>query len=275
MGSPSSHGGYALGHSERELGRLSAQARVFAPFTRHMLQEAGVSEGMRILDVGSGAGDVAFLCASLVGPSGQVIGIDRAAAAVEIATQRARDASLENVAFLAGDPREISFEKPFDASVGRLVLMHHPDPVGTLRTLAGLLRPGGIIAFQEFDITGANSFPPAPTFEQCLEWIAATFARTGTDPRMGAKLYPAFLEAGLPAPTMSSQAGIWGGNDSTPGILVSDVIRSILPAMVKFGIATEAQVEIGTLADRVHQEILAGGGIATSPSLIGAWTKLS
>ena len=53
--------GYGLGHSEREMGRLSAQARIFEPFTRRMLQQSGVSQGMRVLDVGSGAGDVAFL----------------------------------------------------------------------------------------------------------------------------------------------------------------------------------------------------------------------
>ena len=52
--------GYALGHSQREIGRLSVQARMFEPFTRRMLQQAGVSQGMRVLDVGSGAGDVAF-----------------------------------------------------------------------------------------------------------------------------------------------------------------------------------------------------------------------
>jgi protein-L-isoaspartate O-methyltransferase len=68
---------YGLGHSERELGRLSAQARIFEPFTRRMLEQAGVSQGMRVLDVGSGTGDVAFLCASLVGPAGEVIGMDR------------------------------------------------------------------------------------------------------------------------------------------------------------------------------------------------------
>jgi hypothetical protein len=51
--------GYALGHSSREIGRLSTQARVFEPFTRRMLQHAGVSPGMRVLDAGSGAGDVA------------------------------------------------------------------------------------------------------------------------------------------------------------------------------------------------------------------------
>ena len=167
-------GGYALVHSERELERLNTQARVFEPFTLWMLQQAGVSQGMRVLDVGSGTRDCSFLCASLVGPTGEVIGMDRAPAAVETSQERARTAGAANVIFAVGNPGEMPSEKPFDAVVGWLVLMHQPDPVTMLRKLSRLLRPAGIIAFQEFDITAeARSFPPSQSFEQCLEWIAA------------------------------------------------------------------------------------------------------
>ena len=72
---------YALGHSEQELGRLSRQAQAFEPFTRQLLEQAGINRGMRVLDVGCGSGDVAFLAADLVGPTGEVIGADCAAAA--------------------------------------------------------------------------------------------------------------------------------------------------------------------------------------------------
>jgi|SRR5215469_6638815 len=73
-GSPS----YALGHSQQELKRLTTQADFFEPFTRRMFERAGLAQGMRVLDVGSGNGDVALLAASLVGESGEVLGIDRA-----------------------------------------------------------------------------------------------------------------------------------------------------------------------------------------------------
>jgi cyclopropane fatty-acyl-phospholipid synthase-like methyltransferase len=58
---------YPLGHSEHELERLNTQARYVEPVTRRFFREAGVKAGMRVLDVGSGAGDVAFLAADLVG----------------------------------------------------------------------------------------------------------------------------------------------------------------------------------------------------------------
>ena len=72
MGNP----GYALGHSDREITRLQAQARLLAPITQQFLREAGIAPGMRVLDIGSGAGYVAFLAAELVGPCGAVIGSD-------------------------------------------------------------------------------------------------------------------------------------------------------------------------------------------------------
>jgi hypothetical protein len=103
--------------------------------------------------------------------------------------------------------------------------------------LSRLLGVGGIIAFQEFDLSGARSFPPLQTFDQCMEWIRAAFAKTGTDARMGAKLYSAFIAACLPAPSLSLDAGIWGGNDNPAAMMVAEVIRSLLPVLEKFGIA--------------------------------------
>ena len=72
---------------------------------------------MRVLDVDSG-GDVAFLAAELVGAMGEIVGADRAPAAAAAARRRAAEKSLHNVSFRAGDPSEVSFERPFDAASG-------------------------------------------------------------------------------------------------------------------------------------------------------------
>jgi SAM-dependent methyltransferase len=80
---------YALGHSDGELERLIVQSRFVEPITRRFFQEAGISAGMRVLDIGSGAGDVAFLAADLVGETGEVVGTDKSAAALATAKQRA------------------------------------------------------------------------------------------------------------------------------------------------------------------------------------------
>ena len=133
---------YELGHTDRELKRLSTQAALVDPMTRQFFRNAGISAGMRVLDVGSGAGDVAFLVAELFGSDGEVVGSDRSSTAVVAAQAGAEQRSLGNVSFRLGDPAALAFDQPFDAVVGRYVLMFSPDPVAMLKGVARHLRPG-------------------------------------------------------------------------------------------------------------------------------------
>ena len=114
-----SGGKYALGHSEEELDRLKTQARLIDPITQRFFDEAGIGPGMRVLDVGCGAGDTSMLVANMVAESGEVLGVDRAPAAIAAAQVKAE--GRRNLRFLEGDPADMTFERPFDAVVGRYV----------------------------------------------------------------------------------------------------------------------------------------------------------
>ena len=264
---------YALGHSEAELDRLSRQAQAFEPFTRQLFQQAGITAGMRVLDVGCGSGDVALLTADLVGPSGEVIGADRGAAAVERATLLAQASGIGNAKFLEGDPTEIQFDRPFDAVVGRLVLMYYPDPIDAVRKLAGHVRDGGVMVFQEFDIANCRSLPPAPIFDRSIGWIKQALNATGARTELGLEMYSVFLAAGLPGPSMRMDALIGGGPDSPAYELLADVTRSLLPVMEKLKIATAAEVNISSLAQRMRDEVVASKGVVLSPGLVGSWSR--
>ena len=80
---------YALGHADVEVRRLLLQGRLYNDYTEHALRLAGLRPGMRVLDIGCGPGDVSFLAARLVGPTGSVLGVDAAPAMVELARDRA------------------------------------------------------------------------------------------------------------------------------------------------------------------------------------------
>jgi SAM-dependent methyltransferase len=230
---------------------------------------------MRVLDVGSGAGDVAFLAADLVGNTGEVIGMDRSEAALDVARARAKARSLHNVSFQEGDPVEATFAQPFDAVVGRLVLMYYADPVAALRRLAGHLRAGGVVAFHEPDIKGIESFPPAPTHDRCWQWIAETFRLLGTETRMGMKLHSVFVAAGLAAPSMRLQAFVGSGASATDWLhVVAELTGTLLPEITRLGVASTDEIGMETLADRLCAENLAIGGVVLSPSLIGGWSSV-
>jgi ubiquinone/menaquinone biosynthesis C-methylase UbiE len=266
---------YALGHSEHELERLSRQAEVFLPFTRQLFEQAGIGPGMRVLDVGSGAGDVSFLAADLVGPGGRVIGVDCAEVAVAWASMRARSREIGNVSFQQGDPADMEFSQQFDAIVGRFVLMYYPDPTAAIRKLARHLRSMGLMAFQEFDMDYVRSRPSAPTFERAAEIMKRTLRMSGSRIELGSELYPVFIAAGLPEPSLRIDVLIGGGAQFQGYDLMAGTIQSLLPVMEKLGIANASEIDVPTLAARMRDEVVAGKGVALSPALIGAWCRKS
>ena len=124
---------YTMGRSDEETERLIEQSRLFEPITRRFLTSAGIREGMRVLDIGSGAGDVSLIAAELVGPDGEVVGVDMNPEILETARERVRVAGYGNVEFVAGDAQTLELGGRFDALVGRLVLMYLPDPIPVLK----------------------------------------------------------------------------------------------------------------------------------------------
>jgi ubiquinone/menaquinone biosynthesis C-methylase UbiE len=228
---------------------------------------------MRVLDVGCGTGDVSFLAASIVGPEGMVIGVDKSPEAINLASQRATAAGLANVQFLTQDLSDLILDEPVDALIGRLVLMYFADPAVALRRLATFLKPGGVVAFHEMDADGAKSEPSCEVFETTVQRIRQTFTRAGVDIRTGLKLRRIFQEAGLPEPPMILNARVEGGLDSASYEVVAQIVRSVLPMMERFGVAKAEEVAIETLAQRLRDEVAACNGVIVLPHLIGAWTR--
>jgi 2-polyprenyl-3-methyl-5-hydroxy-6-metoxy-1,4-benzoquinol methylase len=264
---------YVLGHSAEELDRLIDQARLFGELTEEVFVRAGIGPGMRVLDVGCGAGDVSFLLARMVGPSGAVVGVDRSEDAVAMATARAQAMGLAQVSFSQGELDDISLDQPVDAAVGRFVLMYSAEPSIAQRRVAANVRAGGIVAFQEMNVAEAKSFPQVELFEQSMRWIVETLEREKVKNLMGLSLYRTFVEAGLPPPQMIMGARVEGGSESVGYQIVVQVVKSLLPVMEKLGVANEKEVQIETLAQRLRDEVVSRGAVIVLPPLVGAWTR--
>jgi ubiquinone/menaquinone biosynthesis C-methylase UbiE len=268
---------YALGHAQDELDRIINAGRFLGDLTEHVLHLAGLAPGMRVLDVGCGPGELAFLAARLVGPQGTVIGVDLSPEAIETARQRAAAIGLTNVHFLTRDlaDSELVLDEPVDALIGRLVLQYLPDPALVLRRLASLVKPGGLVAFQEADMKdGVYSEPVCPLYETAIQWIAQTFTCIGAEARTGSRLAQIFEEAGLPAPRMVLHARVERGPDSPLYQFVAQMTRVMLPLMQRTGVATAEEVGVETLAERVREEAVALDATLVTPPFIGAWTRI-
>src|SRR3954454_16725678 len=119
---------YAMGRTTAEEVRLQRQAVLGEPATRRLFEAAGIGPGMKVLDLGSGAGDVAMLAARMVGPTGSVVGVDINPVVLEAAQRRVQAAGHANITFVAGNIGDVPLDEDFDAVVGRLILMHVRDP---------------------------------------------------------------------------------------------------------------------------------------------------
>ncbi|MCC6167332.1 MAG: class I SAM-dependent methyltransferase [Caldilineaceae bacterium] len=269
---------YVLSDSLHERRRLQEQSNIVNPFTRQLLENAGIRAGMRILDVGSGAGDVALLLADIVGPGGTVVGVDRNPTVLETARERAAALQLQNTSFVASDVRALNLQGDFDAVVGRAVLMYIADPVEALQRALRFVRPGGVIAFHEYDFTTlAISVPHSALLEKLRYWIYETFKRAGTEMQMGFKLRQTYLDAGLPEPKLHCDVVMGGGEDWSGYAYAVNSLRSLLPYTEEFGVATreeiEEEIKIDTLSERLRNDIVRQNGVVLLSTWMSAWTR--
>ena len=248
---------YALGRSKAEYDRLIEQAELLRPLTERVFRAAGITSGMHVLDIGCGVGDVSFLVAELVGPTGSVLGVDLDAAAIEFARQRCKARGIDNVQFQQSDARSLEGGPPFDAAVGRLVLMYVSDLTTALRLIAERVRPGGIVGFHEWDARVATaSLESQPALAHLQDIIVRTFARSGARVGIGSELYRRMLDAGLepdPRP-LAEVAGTMAEYDAVCRRWTL-MVRSMLPKIVEYDIASEQEIQelLRHLADELRR----------------------
>jgi ubiquinone/menaquinone biosynthesis C-methylase UbiE len=265
---------YAMGSTDHERQRLMRQGAILRGFLASAFRAAGLQPGMRVLDLGCGVGDVAMLAADLVGPTGSVVGIDRDAASVALANKRVAEAGYKNIRFQTAEFQEFTDAAPFDALIGRFILMYLPDPAVILRHLSQQLRPGATIAFMEPDVTVPSSvFPELPNFKNGGLWISEVLRRSGARIDMGMRLYATYRDAGFvnTATDVSHLSGC--GINREMADYFADTLRSVLPKIIEYGIATNEEVQIDTLADRIE-----AAGREADPQWVGsryisAWAR--
>jgi 2-polyprenyl-3-methyl-5-hydroxy-6-metoxy-1,4-benzoquinol methylase len=264
---------YIMGRTSGETERLQIQGRLFSPGSALLLRMAGITPGMRVLDVGCGAGDVSLLLAEAVGPDGTVTGVDVNPAILELARARAAEAGLANVSFRAGDLADLRLEEPVDAVVGRLILLHVKDPAATVRSLSRLVRRGGLVTFQEINMPRCRAVPTTPLATKYISWIIDAFRAIGVNPNLGEQVASLLAEADL-AVEGAASANVGGPADSVMPQYVADTFRSVLPAVLAHCGVTEAEADVDTLRERLARECKEADATLWMPELVASWARV-
>src|SRR5262249_55970641 len=157
--------------------------------------EAGLQRGMRVADLGCGVGMVTALLSELVGPEGRVVGIDFSGAQLAEARERLKGGSA-NTTFVQASATDTGLPPEWFVLVYcGFLLIHRRDPERAPCETRGLLRPGGILVWEEGDLPSWGGEPPS-----ALEAFAELFERLGptrgVDSTLGRRLFPMVLAAG-------------------------------------------------------------------------------
>lgn len=227
---------------------------------------------MQVLDLGSGAGDVAFAAREIVGPSGRVVGIDKSPDAVSRATNRAEQLGYRNVGFTVRDIHDDTTDlAPFDAVIGRLVLMYVSEPAEVLRRQAASLVPGGVMAAVEFDVAACRSLPHVPLVGWLVDVTTEAFLRAGTDIALGPRLWSVLTDAGLVGRGMVSIQPHFGPYDPDGAWLLAGILRATAPLIERTGVAAASDLGLDSYEARLRSELEAVNGVVAYPTFFGAW----
>jgi SAM-dependent methyltransferase len=163
-------------------------------------------------------------------------------------------------------------DERFDAVVGRFILVFLPEPAAVIRRLARLLRPGGVIAFQE-PVREATQAINAhlPLQHACGVRLREAFAKARADTEIGGKVHALFQEAGLRAPQLRCDAPIDGSDELA--CYAYDLLVSVQRSTAEH----EEFAELGefeSLARRLSAEMQSAKSCCAGPVLIGAWSQV-
>jgi SAM-dependent methyltransferase len=256
---------YLLANQPSELQRLQLQSRVWEPAGRQLLSKIGSGTGGRALDVGCGALGWLRILSEWVGPSGQVVGADIDESLLDAARSFLEAEGISNVELVVDDVFDSKLEPhSFDLVHARYLIAplgRGPEQVASHRRL---VRPGGSVALEEWDLGSWHFNPPAPAAERLIRLLSEIFAGLGGEAGRG--LPELLREIGIDEPEIDAHVIALGPGDP------------YLRLPLQFSVALEARLlerlsedELGSLRREAETELAEPGRWGTTFTLIQGW----
>ncbi len=180
---------YLLGVNDSELDRLRFQHTVWGPLTRDFCARLGVKAGWKCLDAGSGPGLVTMDLRELVGPAGEVTALEPSPFYLEQCRKETAEKGYNNIHFVQGKVEDTTLpSNEFDLVFSRWVLSFAPDPEKFIVPLIQSLKPGGILAVQDYYYEGLSLWPLGGPFDGMADVVRTYYRAAGGDPYVTGKL---------------------------------------------------------------------------------------
>lgn len=129
-------------------------------YTQKLILENGLKKGMKVLDVGSGAGIMTAWLAAQVGGEGSIVAVDNSEEQLQVAKKRAKNLGLKNISFYVLSAYDVEqLESDFDAVYCRFLLHHLHSPRKAIKAYFNILKTDGFYFGQEGIVSAAFSYP--------------------------------------------------------------------------------------------------------------------
>jgi SAM-dependent methyltransferase len=194
--SETNEGDYILGTGDVEIERLGLQHRVWRPHVLEAWRRAGITTGSRVVDVGAGPGYATVDLAEIVGPTGEIVAVERSGRFLRHARAACEARWLEQVRIHEQDVMAGPLPATgFDAAWCRWVACFVESPAKLVERIGDALRPGGVVVFHEYGDYGTWRLAPhRPAMERFVQQVMASWRATGGEPDVGLEL-PTLLRA--------------------------------------------------------------------------------
>jgi SAM-dependent methyltransferase len=259
---------YLLADQPSELERLQLQSRVWEPSGRLLLSKVGDGAGGRTLDVGCGALGWLRILGEWVGASGQVVGTDIDESLLDAARSFLAAEGISNVELVADDLFDSKLEpQSFDLVHARYLIAPLGRGSEQVASHQRLLRPGGAVVLEEWDLGSWHFNPPAPAAERLIGLLSEIFAALGG-------------EAGRGVPELLREIGIEEPEIDAHVIALKSG-HPYLRLPLQFSVALESRLlgtlsgdELASLRREVESELAEPGRWGTTFTLIQSWGTL-
>src|SRR5688572_566858 len=260
---------YLLAGQPSELDRLQLQARVWEPAGRQFLSGLDGDSAGRALDVGCGALGWLRILSEWVGPSGQVVGTDIDESLLSGARSFLDAEGISNVELVVDDLFESGLDpESFDLVHARYVIAPLGRGPEQLASFKRLVRPGGLLVLEEWDLGSWHFNPPAPAAERLVRLLSEIFGRLGGE--AGRELPDLLRGIGIEEPELAAH------------VIALKPGHPYLRLPLQFSVALEGRLlemvgedELASLRGKTEAELADPDRWGTTFTLIQSWGRLS